>query len=119
MAQSGYRDLVVWQKSMDLVVGIYAITGSFPYEERFGLTAQVRRASVSVPANIAEGRGRTMPGEYLNHLSIARGSLNEVDTLVEISRRLNFTDEVAANRVIAATDEISRMLTGLKRSVRR
>src|SRR5688572_24986602 len=119
MSKGGYRDLLVWQKSVDLVVNINAITASFPSDERFGLTAQMRRASVSVPANIAEGRGRTMPGEYLNQLSIARGSLNEVEALVEVSRRLTFLDAATTDRITTACDEISRMLTGLKRSIRR
>jgi four helix bundle protein len=119
MAHSGHRDLVVWQKSVDLVVDIYQVTASFPSDERFGLTAQVRRASVSVPANIAEGRGRTMPGEYANRLSVARGSLKEVETLVEVSRRLGFLQESTAVRILGVCDSISRMLTGLKRSIRR
>lgn len=119
MPRSGHRDLLVWQKGMDLVVAIYDLTAAFPPDERFGLTAQLRRAAVSVPSNIAEGRGRTTPGEYANHLSVARGSLKEVETLVEISLRLEFLERATGDRVMAACDEVSRMLTGLKRSLRR
>src|SRR5687767_6536890 len=117
MRQSGVRDLLVWQKAMDLVVGTYSVTAGFPADERFGLTTQLRRAAVSVPSNIAEGRGRATPGEYANHLSIARGSLNEVDTLIEIALRLNLIDAETSGGLLAACDEISRMLTGLKRSI--
>ena len=119
MKRSGHRDLLVWQKSIDMVVAVYAATTSFPVNERFGLTAQLRRASVSVPANIAEGRGRATPGEFSNQLSIARGSLKEVKTLVEVSQRLSFMDDAASSRLLVACDEISRMLTGLRRHIRR
>ena len=87
-----YRDLTVWQKSMDLVAEIYRLTKLFPQEELFGLTSQIRRAAVSVPANIAEGYGRIHRKEYLHHLSIARGSLMEVETHLQIAVRLTFLE---------------------------
>jgi four helix bundle protein len=87
-----YAELDVWQKSMDLVASIYEITASFPEREHFGLTAQVRRAAVSVPSNIAEGQGRKSTPEFRRHLSIALGSLNEIETCVRIAARLGYLD---------------------------
>jgi four helix bundle protein len=78
---SSFRKLEVWQDGIELAVEIYQLTEPFPVWERYGLTSQLRRAGVSVPSNIAEGYGRATRGEYLNHLSVANGSLNEVDTL--------------------------------------
>ena len=85
-----YRDLEVWKRSLLLVVDTYRVTALLPKEERFGLTAQLRRAAVSVTCNIAEGYGRATRGEYLNQLSVARGSLNEVEALGEVCRVLTF-----------------------------
>jgi four helix bundle protein len=115
----GYRDLVVWQKSMTLVEIVYRATRGFPTEERYGLVAQVRRAAVSVPANIAEGHGRTTKGEYANQLSVARGSLKELETLSELSRRLEMMDALECSKIDGLCDEVSRMLTNLKRSIDR
>jgi four helix bundle protein len=103
---------------MDLVVECYRISDRFPRSEDFGLRLQLRRASVSVPANIAEGRGRTGVGEYLHHLSIAHGSLKELETHLEISRRLGYlTPEVLAD-VQGRLDEVGRLLGGLIRKLR-
>ena len=85
-----YSDLVIWQKAMDLVTEIYKITATFSGEERFGLSFQARRAAVSIPSYIAEGHGRKSTGAYINHLSIAHGSLMELETQVQIALRLNF-----------------------------
>jgi len=113
-----HRDLIVWQKAMDLVVECYRISDRFPRSEDFGLRLQLRRAAVSVPANIAEGRGRTGVGEYLHHLSIAHGSLKELETHFEISRRLGYlTPEVLAD-VQGRLDEVGRLLGGLIRKLR-
>ena len=91
-----YSELVVWQKAMDLVTEIYKITATFPSDERFGLSSQARRAAVSIPSNIAEGHGRKSTGAYVNHLSIAYGSLMELETQIQIAVRLNFVtlDEI-------------------------
>ena len=89
-AVSDYRQLVVWQKSIELAVQTYRLSRRFPREEAYGLAAQIRRAAVSVSANIAEGNGRRHRREYVNHLSIARGSLREVETLAEIAWRLGY-----------------------------
>ena len=85
-----YSELIVWQKAMDLVTEIYKITSTFPSDERFGLSSQARRAAVSIPSNIAEGHGRKATGAYVNHLSIAYGSLVELETQIQIAVRLNF-----------------------------
>jgi four helix bundle protein len=87
---SHYRELVVWQRGMDIVEAVYRVTRAFPKSELYGLTAQVRRAAVSVPSNIAEGQTRATTKEYLNHISMAQASLAEVETQLEIARRLGF-----------------------------
>jgi four helix bundle protein len=112
-----YRELVVWQKAMDLVTEIYEITATFPNEERFGLSSQVRRAAVSVPSNIAEGHGRKATGAYLNHLSIAYGSLMEIETQLQIAFRLEFITENATSDLLNKTTEIAKMLNGLKKAL--
>ena len=119
MKQStGHRDLVVWQKAMDLVVECYRISDRFPRSEDFGLRLQLRRAAVSVPANIAEGRGRTGVGEYLHHLSIAHGSLKELETHLEISQRLGYLTPGVLADVQGRLDEVGRLLGGLIRKLR-
>jgi four helix bundle protein len=113
-----YRDLIVWKKSVTLVCDIYRMTSQFPRDERFGLTAQLRRAAVSIPSNIAEGHGRATRGEYLNALSVARGSANEVETLILISQRLDFGQQASAEQLTAEIDEIIRMLSRLHSRLR-
>jgi four helix bundle protein len=118
-SSNGVRDLQVWHKAADLVVVVYRETRSFPPDERFGLTGQMRRAAVSTIANIAEGAGRATKGEFANCVSVARGSLKELETLVELARRLEFLSENAAKSIEPILDEISRMLTGLRKSLQR
>ncbi|MFZ5523118.1 MAG: four helix bundle protein [Pseudomonadota bacterium] len=112
-----HNDLLVWQKAMDLVTDIYQITAAFPSEERFGLSSQARRAAVSIPSNITEGHGRKATGAYLNHLSIAYGSLMELETQTQIAVRLSFIAEDKASTLLKQMDEIGKMLTGLKNSL--
>ncbi len=112
-----YSDLVVWQKAMDLVTDIYRLTATFPNEEKFGLSSQTRRAAVSIPSNIAEGHGRKASGAYLNHISIALGSLMELETQVQIALRLGFLGQDETSSLLARTDEIGKMLSGLKKSI--
>jgi four helix bundle protein len=119
MSYNGFRDLKVWQRAIDVAVEVYRLTQTFPSNERFGLTAQMRRAAVSVPSNIAEGHGRTTRGEYANQLSVARGSLKELETLSEIARLLSFIDEVCHTSLQEQCAEISKMLTVLKRKIDR
>jgi four helix bundle protein len=113
-----YSELVVWQKAMNLVEGVYGFTEQFPNEEKFGLTSQLRRAAVSIPANIAEGHGRKYTNAYVNHLSIAGGSLMELETLVQISRRLGLIDDGVQDLFLVQTNEIGRMLSGLRNSLK-
>jgi four helix bundle protein len=112
-----YRDLEVWQKAMDLVVMCYQMTTEFPKSETYGLSSQLQRSAVSVPANIAEGRQRQHSKEFLQHLSIAYGSLAEVETHIQIAGRLNYDGENQINRLIDTTSEIGRMLNGLRKSI--
>src|SRR5438876_9132513 len=115
----GYRDLLVWQDSMDLVVAIYRITATFPKEERYSLVDQLRRAAVSVPSNVAEGHGRSRTGDYLRHLSVSVGSLSEVETQVQIARRLEYITEDDQRQLLDSCNAIAKMLGGLLRSLRR
>jgi four helix bundle protein len=112
-----YRDLEVWKKSIDLVEQIYRASKNFPPDERFGLTSQVRRAAVSVPSNIAEGAARTGTGEFLQSLSVASGSLAEVETQLMIANRLEILPQADKEALLALTEEISKMIGGLRRSL--
>jgi len=112
-----YRDLEVWQKAMDLVVECYKITEQFPKGEIYGLIIQLRRAAVSIPANIAEGRARQHTGEFVQHLSIAYGSLAELETHLQIAHRLNYIDIAHLDQLLEKTAEIGRMINGLRRSL--
>lgn len=112
-----YDDLIVWQKAMNLVTEVYRVTATFPNEERFGLSSQTRRAAVSIPSNIAEGHGRKASGAYLNHLSIAYGSLMELETQLQIALRLNFVSAEEIAVLLAQTNESGKMLNGLKKSI--
>jgi four helix bundle protein len=118
MAGRNYADLLVWQQGMDLVEAIYGITTSFPKDERFGLTNQLRRASVSIPANIAEGQGRQSPRDFLRFLSIAYGSLREVETLILIAERLKFLSPAQTEPLMSRAAELGRLLNGLSNSLR-
>ncbi|MFZ4562017.1 MAG: four helix bundle protein [Bacteroidales bacterium] len=108
-----YKDLIVWQKGIDLVNEIYVLTKMFPKEEMFGLTNQMRRAAVSIPANIAEGWGRDSTKNYIQFIRISRGSLYELETLFVIARDLNYIDETIKTSVTGKIDEIGKMLNKL------
>lgn len=112
-----YGDLVAWQKAMDLVVAVYRATDKLPPHEQYGLTNQIRRAVVSIPSNIAEGQGRSSPNEFIRFLSIARGSLYELETQVLIAERLTYLTEGEREVLLHLTDEVGRLLRGLSRSV--
>jgi four helix bundle protein len=118
MEVKSYRDLSVWQKAMDIVVDCYRLTERFPKAEVYGLSSQLQRAAVSVPANIAEGHGRQHLAEYVQHLSIAYGSLMEVETHIQIAARLGYIDLQTSDSMIDRMSEIGRMLNGLMRSLR-
>lgn len=112
-----YRDLIAWQKSMTLAEAVYRETGNFPLEERYGLTAQMRKAAVSIPSNIAEGQGRrSSDEEFARFLRIALGSNCELDTQLELASRLGFIEPPASNRLRPLVEEVGRLVSGLLRS---
>jgi four helix bundle protein len=117
MAIQTYRDLAVWQKSMELVVEVYRLAKILPPEETFGLASQIKRAAVSIPANIAEGYGRLHRKEYLHHLSVARGSLMETETHLQIAVRLNYLERSQVTALWELLQETGRLLNGLIRSL--
>ncbi|NWF80831.1 MAG: four helix bundle protein [Chloroflexi bacterium] len=112
-----YRDLLVWQKGIALTMAVYRLTQRFPSEERYGLTAQLRRAAVSVPSNIAEGQARRTTGEFVQFLSHAEGSLAEIDTQIIISRQLGYGTDAELTEIEAQINELRRMLNGLRRKL--
>ena len=113
MSSSKYKDLKVWQKSMDLVSMVYALIKLLPKEEFYGISDQMRRAAVSIPSNIAEGHGRHTDKEFIKFLSISRGSLFELETQLEICLRLNYMEESQLSGVVNKITEISKMLNSL------
>jgi four helix bundle protein len=115
---NSYRELAVWKKGMGLAKSVYTATGSFPDQEKFGLSSQMRRAAVSIPSNIAEGNARRSTADYVRFLNIAQGSCAELETQVLISADLGFLVETEAKVLVQTTDEIGRMLTGLVRSLK-
>ncbi len=117
MAVQHYRQFLVWQKAMNLAVLAYEITQRFPRSELFGLTSQIRRAAASVPANIAEGHSRAHTKEFLNHLSMARGSLSELETHLTLCQRIGRFSEVDLDDYLALCEEVGRMLMGLRKSL--
>ncbi len=117
MTFQSYRDLEVWQKAMDLVLDCYQITRRFPKNEIYGLSSQLQRAAVSIPANIAEGRHRNHSKEFLQYLSIAYGSVAELETHIQIAERLNYIADNQSKKLLDKTAEIGRMLNGLKKSI--
>jgi four helix bundle protein len=110
---NGFKDLVAWQRGMDLVVAVYEASRLLPADERFGLTAQMRRAAVSVPANIAEGYGRRARADYVRFVDIARGSANELETHLLISVRLGFLTDEQTAPVRSLVHEVQRITKGL------
>ncbi len=112
-----YRDLLVWQKSMVLVKDIYLATSSFPKEEAYGLSSQMRRAAVSVPCNIAEGQGRTSRKEFRQFLALSRGSLLELETQLQIAADIGFMSADDTKLFITKSEEVLRMLNGLMASL--
>lgn len=113
-----HRDLIVWQKAMDLVTTVYRLTEDFPKSELYGLTSQIRRCAASIPANIAEGQGRRLAGEFLQFLGNARGSLLELDTHLEIAVRLGMLSTELHSTVMTQLVEVRKLLNGLMRSIK-
>ena len=118
MAGKNYRDLIAWQKAMELTVEVYAATGAYPAEERFGLRSQMRSAAVSIPANIAEGQGRRSAGAFTNHLSIAHGSIRELETQTLLSGMLGYLKPDVVDRLIARASEVGRLVTALSAALK-
>jgi four helix bundle protein len=108
-----FTELIAWQKAMDLAEAIYRQTETFPRREMFGISAQMRRAAVSIPSNIAEGQGRATTADFLRLLYMAKGSLQELETQVILSRRLSFLSDERFAPTKAGGDEVARILNGL------
>ncbi|CAB4325411.1 four helix bundle protein [Brucella sp. 6810] len=117
MAVNSYRDLVVWQQAMDLVTEIYKLTVGWPKEEIYGLTSQVRRAAISVPANIAEGFGRENRGSYQQFLRIAQGSLKEMETHLLIAESLGFMQDETIKSILVKSESVGKLLRLLIRKL--
>jgi four helix bundle protein len=113
MKVDSFRDLIVWQRSIELTLSVYKLSRSFPREEVFGLTSQLRRASVSIASNIAEGQSRNSSGEFKHFLGMARGSNAEVQTQLVIARSLHFGDPEVSAHCEALSIEIAKMLNSL------
>ena len=112
-----FKDLIAWQKGMDLVLEIYAVTKAFPREEIYGLTSQLRRAAVSIPSNIAEGQARFSKRDFRHFLRTAKGSLAEVQTQVAIAGKLGFISESQQEALEERMHELARILNGLINSM--
>jgi len=108
-----FRDLTVWQKSMQMAVTVYRLTREFPKEETYGLSSQMRRAAVSIPSDIAEGHGRLNTGEYRQFLGVARGSNFELQTQLEIARALGTGDSKLLNETEGLSHEVGKMIYGI------
>jgi four helix bundle protein len=117
MGQS-YRDLIAWQKRIELVTEIYRVTQQFPREELYGLSNQLRRAAVSVPSNIAEGQARFSPKEFHHFLATARGSLVDIETQIIIAEKLNYLEPKSCQSMLERTAELGRILNGLLASIK-
>jgi four helix bundle protein len=119
MAIRSYKDLQVWQKSIDLVDETYRLTRGFPKSETYGLSSQLQRAAVSVAANIAEGSGRESTKEFIHHLAYSLGSMAEVETYLTVSMRLGYASQSTVATLDTQCDEIGKMIRSLQKSLRR
>ena len=117
MVQS-FRDLVVWKKSIEMAVAVYRVTKGFPKEETYGLSSQMRRAVVSIPSNIAEGHGRLNTSEYRQFLGIARGSNFELQTQIEIARKLQVGESGLLNEAEGLSHEVGKMIYGILEKIK-
>jgi four helix bundle protein len=112
-----YKDLIVWQRGMELAKQVYRATGNYPTDERFGLVAQMRRAAVSIPSNIAEGQARHTSGEFVQSISYAEGSLAELDTQVLLSVELGYVTLAVVEQCLSLIGELRKMLNALRRKL--
>jgi four helix bundle protein len=118
VAVKTYRDLLAWQRAMDLVVAVYKCTRCFPREELYALTNQIRRAAVSVPSNIAEGQGRGIGAEFRHHLRISQGSLQEVETQMILAERLGYVTKADVELAMCLAAEVGRLNRSLHASIK-
>jgi four helix bundle protein len=119
MTMRPHQNLEAWSKAVELVTNIYRSTERFPKEERYGLTSQIRRAAISIPANIAEGAGRRSQKEFVHFLSNSQGSASELETELIFANRLGYLDEKTFAQLISELERIGRLITGLSRHLRR
>ncbi len=117
MAGKNYRDLIAWEKAFEFTLAVYRETADFPAEEKYGITAQLRKSCVSIPSNIAEGEGRKSSGEFRHFIFIALGSLKEAETQILICRELNYLKPDKATGLMAMAAEVGRLLNGLAKSL--
>jgi four helix bundle protein len=117
MVQS-FRDLLVWQRAIQMCVSTYRLTKDFPRDEIYGLTSQIRRAAISVPSNVAEGHGRLSTGEYKQFLGVARGSNFELQTQLEIARELGLGDSKSLNEAESLSLEVGKMISGILNAIK-
>lgn len=117
ISAKGYRDLIVWQRGINLVKNIYPLTQRFPSEEKYGLISQMRRSAVSIPSNIAEGQAPQSTKEFIQFISIAEGSLAELDTQLTVSIELNYCRNNEVQEIFELIDELKRMLNSLRRQL--
>lgn len=113
----GYRDLIVWQKGMELVKSVYRVTQTFPTQERYGLVSQMRRAAVSIPSNVAEGHVRHTTKEFIQFVSHAEGSLAELDTQMRLGLEIGYCSNAEAEQTFALMEELRKMLNSLRWSL--
>jgi four helix bundle protein len=118
MTVRSFRDLIVWQRSIELIEEVYRLTQGFPKQETYGLSSQLQRAAVSVAANIAEGNGRESTKEYIHHLSFSLGSLAEVETYLVVCTKLGYATPKAVAGMESKSDEIGKMLRSLQKALR-
>ena len=118
MPVKSYRELIAWQKAVGLVTEVYRVTEVFPQREIYGLSAQMRRAAVSIPSNIAEGQGRSSTGEFKHFVGMARGSLFELETQLIVAMNLGYLAKADAERLELLTTELRRILSGLTKSLK-
>jgi four helix bundle protein len=119
MPVSSYRDLEVWKKGVQLAKIVYRLTQDFPKHEVYGISSQLQRAAVSIPANIAEGHARSTTKDFLRYISITRGSLAELETLLTLAEQFGYCQTNHTNEITRHCDELSRMLSGLQKSLKR
>ena len=117
MASRNYSDLIAWQKATDLAEAVYEATKSFPKEEIYCITSQMRRAAISVPSNIAEGQGRRARREFVRFLAIAHGSLRELETQIILSARFRYMSSTEKEGLLTRASQVGRLITGLAKSM--